>query len=145
MRGQRIHVGATVLAIALVAALAAYVIIRDQRIDHPTPANPPPIASSHLERQRVYNEHLAAMLTKKFEDIAGRGRVVVISNAELGRGKQSDVVLRNRLSVVVDSSVDPASANAVKDMSHAIMGGNAGDSFSFTQAPLDGARKRKSN
>ena len=45
-------------------------------------------------------------------------------------------VIRFRIGVVVDDSVDGAAANAVKNAVQAWMGGNAQDSFSFDTAPL---------
>jgi flagellar M-ring protein FliF len=49
-------------------------------------------------------------------------------------------VTRFRLGVVVDDDVDAASANAVKDIVQAWMGGNAQDSLAFNQAPIAAAR-----
>jgi flagellar M-ring protein FliF len=45
-------------------------------------------------------------------------------------------VTKYRISAVVDDDVDPASADAVKELIQAWMGGNAEDSLSFTQAPI---------
>jgi flagellar M-ring protein FliF len=49
-------------------------------------------------------------------------------------------VTRFRLGVVVDDDVDAASANAVKDIVQAWMGGNAQDSLAFNQAPIAAAQ-----
>lgn len=44
--------------------------------------------------------------------------------------------LRNRLSIVLDTSVKPETANAVKNAAQTFLGGNAEDSFSIDQAPI---------
>lgn len=48
-------------------------------------------------------------------------------------------VTRFRIGAVVDDDVDPAAADAVKDLIQAWMGGNAEDSLAFAQAPIAAA------
>lgn len=52
-------------------------------------------------------------------------------------------VLRFRIGAVVDDNVDPAAADAVKELIQAWMGGNSADSLAFAQAPLDIANSAK--
>ncbi|MCW2926387.1 MAG: fliF [Thermoleophilia bacterium] len=54
-------------------------------------------------------------------------------------GVAPGTVKLNRLGVVVDDDVDADSANAVKDVVQAWMGGNSADSLAFNQAPIAAA------
>ena len=51
-------------------------------------------------------------------------------------GVAPGAVIRFRLGAVIDDDVDPASANAAKNLLLSWMGGNAQDSLSFDQAPV---------